>query len=442
LLSLFFAGDEWIAWTPEGYYAASPGGEKLMGWHLNNGAEKLSTFHPAERFRKVLYRPDVLRRLLRLGSLEAALSSADRERGQETQRTEVAKVLPPEVTFREPASDDQETDSPRVTVTATARPIGGRPIRSLRLLLDGRPYEGPSGVRTFNPNKSGPVDATWTVELTHGTHELVAVAESAVSRGLSRVRKVKYSAAENRPSAARLFVLAVGVSRYRNPSLRLDFAAKDAESLEQELQRLSKPLPYGNVQTIALTDGRATRANILKELSELSKHVTPRDTVVVFFAGHGYRDDEGLLYLIPVDVDLTNVSGTGIESGQLKNLLAKLKGRVMLILDACHSGAAGRNALAAAGELTRELAQEDNGLIVMSASLSKEQALEAKGHGVFTQALLFGLQGKGGRSDDGLVYDHHLHGYVIDFVRKMTQGEQTPTLAKPGDLSPLALSKP
>ena len=40
LLSLFVAGDDWIAWTPEGYYAASPGGENLMGWQVSNGPEQ------------------------------------------------------------------------------------------------------------------------------------------------------------------------------------------------------------------------------------------------------------------------------------------------------------------------------------------------------------------------------------------------------------------
>ena len=44
LLSLFFAGDEWIAWTPEGYYAASVAGESLMGWHINRGPESMSEF--------------------------------------------------------------------------------------------------------------------------------------------------------------------------------------------------------------------------------------------------------------------------------------------------------------------------------------------------------------------------------------------------------------
>ena len=57
LLNLFFAGSEWIAWTPEGYYACSPGGEGLMGWHLDNGPDKLGTFAPAAQFREKFYRP-------------------------------------------------------------------------------------------------------------------------------------------------------------------------------------------------------------------------------------------------------------------------------------------------------------------------------------------------------------------------------------------------
>src|SRR5262249_33147672 len=59
VLSLLFAGEEWIAWTPEGYYAASPGGEQFMGWHVTNGPEQMASFYPASQFRKTFYRPDV-----------------------------------------------------------------------------------------------------------------------------------------------------------------------------------------------------------------------------------------------------------------------------------------------------------------------------------------------------------------------------------------------
>src|ERR1700722_5202247 len=37
LLTLFVNKDDlrWVAWTPSGYYMASPGGENLIGWHIN-----------------------------------------------------------------------------------------------------------------------------------------------------------------------------------------------------------------------------------------------------------------------------------------------------------------------------------------------------------------------------------------------------------------------
>ncbi len=37
LLSLYLHGEDWIAWTEQGYYAATPGGERLMGWKVDQG---------------------------------------------------------------------------------------------------------------------------------------------------------------------------------------------------------------------------------------------------------------------------------------------------------------------------------------------------------------------------------------------------------------------
>ena len=81
LLSLFVAGDDWIAWTPEGYYACSPGGESLMGWHVPNGKEAMGSYYAASSFHKRFYRPDVIKLLLKTGSTERAWkSSAARRR--------------------------------------------------------------------------------------------------------------------------------------------------------------------------------------------------------------------------------------------------------------------------------------------------------------------------------------------------------------------------
>src|SRR5258708_39706687 len=104
LVALFVAGEEWIAWTPQGYYAASPAGESLMGWHLNRAPEKLADFYPASQFHKSLYRPDVIRRLLQTGELEKSIELADRERNEKSQVIRVVDVLPAEVRITQPTA--------------------------------------------------------------------------------------------------------------------------------------------------------------------------------------------------------------------------------------------------------------------------------------------------------------------------------------------------
>ena len=57
-------GERWVAWTPEGYYVASPGAEDLIGWHVNNGKDRAADFFSASRFRDAFYRPDIVTRVL------------------------------------------------------------------------------------------------------------------------------------------------------------------------------------------------------------------------------------------------------------------------------------------------------------------------------------------------------------------------------------------
>ena len=57
-------GERWVAWTPEGYYMASRGGEDLIGWHVNNGKDRAADFFSASRFHDAFYRPDIVTRAL------------------------------------------------------------------------------------------------------------------------------------------------------------------------------------------------------------------------------------------------------------------------------------------------------------------------------------------------------------------------------------------
>ncbi len=139
LLSLFVADDDWIAWTPEGYYAASPGGENLMGWQVSNGPEQVGTFVAASQCHKTFYRPDVIKLVLKTGSVATAL-----ERLKVPARV-VKEMLPPLVVITSPDHSGVRVDNPELTVRAEAVAQPGHPVTAFRLLLDGRPYLGEAG---------------------------------------------------------------------------------------------------------------------------------------------------------------------------------------------------------------------------------------------------------------------------------------------------------
>jgi WD40 repeat protein len=66
LLALFVHAKDrrYIAWTPKGYYAASPGAEDLIGWHVNRGFDTAPDFYPASTFASTFNRPDIVKAAL------------------------------------------------------------------------------------------------------------------------------------------------------------------------------------------------------------------------------------------------------------------------------------------------------------------------------------------------------------------------------------------
>jgi WD40 repeat protein len=50
-------GKRWIAWTPQGYYDASAGGDELIGWQVNRGHDQAPDFYKVAQFRGQFNRP-------------------------------------------------------------------------------------------------------------------------------------------------------------------------------------------------------------------------------------------------------------------------------------------------------------------------------------------------------------------------------------------------
>ena len=207
---------------------------------------------------------------------------------------------------------------------------------------------------------------------------------------------------------------------------------------------------------------------------------------MVFFSGHGaYRDN--MFYMLSVDANVDNLESTTVPTAQFKHFLATTKGKLVVLLDACHSGAQAAMLLPrtpirriewsqpvipverlrspeslltkfrllglqqdgekqlrpSTDELVRDLSNIDHGVITMTSSTGQEVSVESAEwkHGYFTQALTEGLSGKADINNDGLVYLTELDAYLVNRVKDLSSNRQHPTTSKPPGVRPFVLSR-
>ncbi len=489
LVSLFVAGDEWIAWTPQGYYAASLAGEGLMGWHVNQGPTQLAAYYPASQFHKSLYRPDVIRRLLATGDAYKSLELADAERTTHSQKLAISDVLPPQITVTTPAESQIDLHTAELTVEASAQPTHQDPITALRLIVNGRPYGEARSVSPLDP--AAAVEQQWTLELPPGKHQVMVKAETADSYGLSRPLDVTRSAdddkhAADKPAAekpgetqpvqkpndaphesstdksapaGKLYVLAIGAApdaTADKPSLD----AKDARSIAAALQQAGKT-QFDAVVTRVLADQQATDAAVNAALEEMRSQMTLADTGIVYYAGQASVDAQGKYVLGRSRRPGPTETSGEISAAKLKSQLAAIHGRLVLVLDVTHSDERAQHEAnagfcgssqhedasrvdAAASEWIRELLTEDYGVAVIGGArhTAATKSTSAAGQSMLTQVLAEGIHGKADADHDGTVYLQELGQYVSERVRVLSGGKQTPTVERPHGVRSFPLARP
>lgn len=78
LLALFPLADRrnWVAWTPEGVYAATPGAHGMLRWHVNHGWDAAAEAIPVSEIPET-HRPEVIRLVLQELGTPGALAVAE-----------------------------------------------------------------------------------------------------------------------------------------------------------------------------------------------------------------------------------------------------------------------------------------------------------------------------------------------------------------------------
>jgi uncharacterized caspase-like protein/WD40 repeat protein len=336
----------WVAWTPEGFYAATAGAQGVLHWHVNRGWEPADSV--AVEDIPGSYRPKVLPLVL------------------------------------------QELETPRALGLAV---------------------------------------------LAEHNHEVMLRTHSHISPG------------------ARLHLLTIGIDQYNEEyakNLRLQFADRDARDLASAIINTQDALYQ--VKPTVLLDKDANKKGILQALDDMRKAMASgggNDLAVIHFSGHGALVD-GKLYLLPYEVDSRSNAGIksdGLKVEELRDELADLgqHGRVLVLLDACHSGAtttdgsplsmdstALRTALAAAN------------VSVLTSSSGPEVSYETPElqHGAFTRALLDAFDDPAADVNrNGLITPTGLAAYVENRVPMLTGDKQHPGMEVRYDTTLFARSR-
>ncbi|HKJ61746.1 MAG TPA: hypothetical protein VKA94_07080, partial [Hyphomicrobiales bacterium] len=270
LLTLFVHAKDrrWVAWTPHGYYLASPGAEDLIGWHINRGWTQAADFFPANRFRDTFSRPDVVTRVLLTLDESAALSEANEKTNRGNEQQDILNTLPPVINILSP-TNGEDFGRPEIQIKYTVRSPSGLPVKRIRALVDGRPIEvdarGLDGIRGTDTE----LTVTMPVPPRDATVALIAETEKTASEPAEVI--LKWSGSATVTDKPNLYAVVVGINDYKDDIIPdLKWAANDATELANVLSAQKGAL-YDKVDIRLLTNEEASAGAILDNLDWISR---------------------------------------------------------------------------------------------------------------------------------------------------------------------------
>jgi hypothetical protein len=140
------------------------------------------------------------------------------------------------------------------------------------------------------------------------------------------------------------FALLIGVGTYAHiPWANVPITHNDAQKVQEVLFDPER-CGYPKSQVTLLHDQTATHKGVITALETLKNETKDEDTVFIFYSGHGEYGTDGDYYLTTHDTTLDSKykveKGAGISERNLIDELRQIPAkRLMLILNACHSGA-------------------------------------------------------------------------------------------------------
>lgn len=358
----------------------------------------------------------------------------------------------------------------RVKVKATARDIHKVIVRSDGVLI---PQNWDDG---FEVAAGEEKEVTVEVPLACGQNwiEVTPVDSEGISGDTTRFRTIYKG---NYPSD--MFIVALGVSDYDDPDLKLQYAAKDAKDIAAAFEKYG----IGRKHVLVLTDKEVKDRSVLEKVKIFLSAASLEDRIVFYVAGHGMLDDKLNYYYAPASFDAEKIVETGIPMEELTGCLHNSKARHrLLLLDTCHSGVLGEEGedkLAMSGvqlphgvraiqhrgmkvkktvgvlnanqkkryiEDMFSQGDSERGINIIAGAAGAEYALESDSwnNGVFTASVISALSGEGAARDidgDGFFSVEELQQRISAAVQHQTGGRQKPSIVSAEGAENMVLSE-
>jgi len=226
------------------------------------------------------------------------------------------------------------------------------------------------------------------------------------------------------------YALIIGNTDYTDPGLaKLSAPGKDAEDFARVLSD-KEICAFDEVNT-RLNESSSSVIEIIDEFFDQKK---PDDLLVLYFSGHGVRDEFGSLYLAFKNTIRSRLRSTAIKSDYIRDVMDQSRSkRQVLILDCCNSGAFPQGAKAEVGGVMGMVsALQGYGRFVLTASDATQFAWEGNqiigetDNSLFTHFLVKGLEGEADSDGDGRITVDELYDYAYGQILRVTP-KQTPT---------------
>ncbi len=256
------------------------------------------------------------------------------------------------------------------------------------------------------------------------------------------------------------FALVIANSEYIDPGLaKLTAPGQDAE----DFARVLKSTNIGQFDDVNILFNQSESV-VREAVDRFFQQKKADDLLVLYFSGHGVRDEQGVLYLAVRNTDRNLLRSTAIKSDFIRESMDQSHSRrQVLILDCCNSGAFAQGTKSAVGgSIGTSSAFEGTGYgrVVLTATDATQYAWEGEKiigktetkNSLFTHFLIKGLEGGADQDGNGTISVDELYDYTYEQIVSRTpsqtpgkwsykqQGEIILRQGRPEDIKPVDLS--